>query len=47
MYLLMALFISGLAALWGVIILIRDGDWETLGLASLLALFLVGPFIAG
>jgi hypothetical protein len=38
-------FISSLAFLWGVISWRIDGDFDTLGIASLLTLFLVGPLI--
>jgi hypothetical protein len=38
-------FISSLAFLWGVISWRIDGDLDTLGIASLLTLFLVGPLI--
>ena len=38
-------FICSLALLWGIISYRIDGDWDTLGIAGLLILFLIGPLI--
>jgi len=45
MLLLVLVFICGLALLWGLIIGCEDDNWETLGLAGLMTLLLIGPYV--
>lgn len=42
---LIVILVCGLAWAYGIYSLIEDGDFQTIGLAGLLTLFLAGPLL--